>query len=165
MNGSAHHELPHGFTAAAVGAISSILSRQLADHVVLSIKLRHAHWNVGGAQFSALHALFAALYRSADEQIDELAERIRSLSAAVDASLQAFLHETRLSEFTAAVSDPGVLLSNLAIDYEQLSRRLRSDAELLQNEFADLVGAELLIRCSAAHDKAAWQLRSHLARH
>ena len=70
----------------------------LADEYVLSTKTRNAHWNVTGPHFSHLHKFFQDQYSELDEQIDDLAERIRQLGVLAPATLAEFTKTTRLKE-------------------------------------------------------------------
>lgn len=59
----------------------ALLSRLLADEHVLYMRLRNYHWNVVGMAFGPLHELFKEQYEEIADDIDDIAERIRSLGA------------------------------------------------------------------------------------
>lgn len=60
-------------------AISEGLTRYLADAYTLYLKTQNFHWNVTGPEFYSLHLLFEKQYEEMAEEIDEIAERIRTL--------------------------------------------------------------------------------------
>jgi hypothetical protein len=43
-----------------------LLNSRLAESLDLGLQVRHAHWNIRGSQFIALHDLFAGLYGDLD---------------------------------------------------------------------------------------------------
>ncbi len=65
------------------------LNRILNDELSLYLKTWNFHWNVEGAQFAALHELFARQYGELQPLIDELAERIRALGGRAETGLEA----------------------------------------------------------------------------
>jgi len=56
-------------------AACELLNARLADAIDLGRQIKHAHWNVKGPQFIALHELFDQIYDLADGWADDLAER------------------------------------------------------------------------------------------
>ena len=60
-----------------------VLTAVLADEMVLYIKTRKFHWNVGGESFMEFHKLFENQYTQLEESIDEVAERIRDRKSVV----------------------------------------------------------------------------------
>ena len=59
----------------AVKALLSLLKKSY----LLSIKTQNYHWNVVGAHFHPLHALFEMQYNELAPAIDAIAERVRQL--------------------------------------------------------------------------------------
>lgn len=55
------------------------------------IKTKNAHWNVEGADYHDKHTFFEIQSKQLDNIIDSIAERIRSLSQYVPATLQSYL--------------------------------------------------------------------------
>ena len=70
--------------------IAEGLGTLLADSYTLMIKTHNYHWNVEGAHFPALHALFEGQYTELFAAVDEIAERMRALGAKAPAGLHAF---------------------------------------------------------------------------
>ena len=76
--------------------VVALLKPLLADAYVLYTKTRKFHWNVTGPHFTELHKLFEAQYDALAEEIDEIAERIRSLGSLAPGSLAEFGKLARL---------------------------------------------------------------------
>jgi starvation-inducible DNA-binding protein len=53
-----------------------ILNAQLANILDLFSMMKHAHWNVSGPQFLALHKLFGEIAAGLLTYVDKIAERI-----------------------------------------------------------------------------------------
>ncbi len=56
-----------------------LLNQRLADCIDLQTQCKHAHWNVKGPAFIALHKLFDEINEEVEEYVDLLAERIVQL--------------------------------------------------------------------------------------
>ena len=135
----------------------------LADEFVLSTKTRGFHWNVVGSDFSELHKLFETQYEVLGANIDEIAERIRTLGKPSPGSLGEFVADSRLKESAGKVAEGGEMLPDLLEDHEALIRILREDARSAVKH-GDEGTAGLLTGLIEKHEKTAWMLRSHLAR-
>src|SRR5258706_4979632 len=61
-------------------SIVKILNAVLADEYVLYTKIRNYHWNVVGPQFNDLHKFFEAQYEELNEDVDDMADRARTLA-------------------------------------------------------------------------------------
>src|SRR5579862_6301655 len=59
--------------------IIELLNARLADAIDLGAQTKHAHWNVKGPNFIALHELFDKIYSEVSEDVDMIAERIMQL--------------------------------------------------------------------------------------
>ena len=57
--------------------VTDLLNARLADAIDLQTQAKHAHWNVKGPSFIALHKLFDDIAENIEEHIDTLAERDR----------------------------------------------------------------------------------------
>src|SRR6266702_7859121 len=52
-----------------------LLNARLADCIDLQTQVKHAHWNVKGQDFIALHKLFDEINEAVEEYVDDIAER------------------------------------------------------------------------------------------
>ncbi len=152
-----------GMESAARAGVVSLLQVLLSDLFVLSAKTRAAHWGVRGLQFESLHALFGSQYEAVESEIDEVAERIRSLGHLPVTTLGGLLAGARLSDAEVvglpAVEQVKVLLA----DHEALIRTTRAAAVRADEEFGDAGTNDFLVGLMASHEKTAWMLRASAA--
>lgn len=143
------------------GQVIKILEKILADEYVLYTKTKNYHWNVVGAHFSDYHKLFGDQYDALDSDIDDIAERIRSLGAKTPATLAEFGKNARLSEHPGEHPDAQAMMSNLLNDHELVIRTLREDVRSCVKHNDDGT-ADFLTGLLEKHEKTAWMIRSIL---
>ncbi|MBM3896294.1 MAG: DNA starvation/stationary phase protection protein [Thaumarchaeota archaeon] len=143
--------------------VIDVLSKVVADQYVLYTKTRNYHWNVTGEDFSQYHKLFEEQYSAIDADIDDVAERIRSLGGKTPATLSEFVKKSSLKEHPAKYPPARVMISNLLADHEAVIRNLREYVEVCDD--VDDVGTEdFLTQLLEKHEKTAWMLRATLER-
>ena len=91
----------NAMTANICSASVAMLNARLADSVDLAAQLKHAHWNIRGRHFIALHQLFDALNAEVVLQADLMAERAAALGGTASGTLQQIVASTRLAEYPA----------------------------------------------------------------
>lgn len=131
----------------------------LSDTYLLMGKSQACHWNVTGPNFYSLHTLFEQQYTDLFKAVDVLAERLRALGSPAPMTVEGMLAHATLDE-PARVPDASGMVRMLSEDHETLSVAAATLAEETED---DLATHDLLVTRIAAHDKAAWMLRSHLA--
>ena len=151
-----------GITTANAQAVVDLLSRLLADEHLLFMRLRNYHWNVVGMAFGPLHALFQTQYEALTEEIDAIAERIRTLGHSVPATLTELLQLATLVEQPGRLPDDAGMVAQLVADHETIIRQLRKDARACEDQFDDLGTSDFLIGLMERHEKMAWLLRAHI---
>jgi starvation-inducible DNA-binding protein len=137
------------------------LSNVLADTFLLYLKTHNFHWNVTGPMFGALHQMFEEQYNELWLAVDAIAERIRSLGFIAPGSYGEFTKLTYLHEAPAA-TNASEMVAELLRDHETTARTARS-ALAVARTAVDAPTEDLLTQRLAAHEKAAWMLRSLLA--
>lgn len=140
--------------------LAECLSLLLADTYALYLKSQNYHWNVKGARFTALHQLFETQYQELFAAVDVIAERIRALGFLAPATFTEFLRLTALEEGNSALPATE-MIRQLMNDNEKLSQSIRTfvpKAEAVE----DQATMDLFSERMAAHEKAAWMLRSTL---
>lgn len=147
----AHDASP--FTAAA-------LNMFLADTVVLLAKTMACHWNVQGPGFQALHQLTHAQCAELFGATDLLAKRVRALGVAAPDGLGQMLELTTLAPRLGATASLVAIIA-LAADHAAMAIHAR-DAAQEMDQAGDAASHAILVGRIAAHDQAAWLLRSHL---
>ena len=141
---------------------ADLLSVLLSDIALLYQKTRNYHWNVIGEHFGSLHKLFEYQYGTLADEIDSVAERIRSLGFKSVGTFTEFLKLSRLKEHVGAFPDSRTMTLHLLEDHESIIRSLRSDAQMIQDNFHDDGTNDFLIGLLEIHEKMAWFLRAHL---
>jgi starvation-inducible DNA-binding protein len=64
--------------------IIDTLKTSLANHIEASLTVQGYHWNCEGIDFKQFHAFFAEIYSDFYDQVDTLAEYVRTLSESVE---------------------------------------------------------------------------------
>lgn len=150
-----------GLSPNARKKVISVLSDVLADQYVLYTKTRNYHWNVTGEDFAQYHELFEKQYSAIDEDIDDVAERIRALGAKTPATLSEFIKSATLKEHPGKFPYSKAMIANLLADHETVIRNLRKGIEICDDVDDD--GTEdFLTQLLEKHEKTAWMLRATL---
>ena len=144
-----------------VQRVADGLSNVLADTFILYLKTHNFHWNVTGPMFQTLHLMFEEQYNELWLAVDAIAERIRSLGFTAPGSYGEFTRLTYLQEEPAA-TNATEMIAELLRDHETAARTARS-ALAVARTAVDAPTEDLLTQRLAAHQKAAWMLRSMLA--
>jgi starvation-inducible DNA-binding protein len=137
------------------------LSQVLADTFTLYLKTQGYHWNVTGPMFHTLHAMFEEQYTELWQACDALAERIRALGFAAPGSYR------ELSKLAYVREADGIpvareMIKELVADHVTAARTACWALSLARSA-VDAPTEDLLTRRLAAHERAAWMLRSLLA--
>jgi len=112
--------------------------------------------------FYGLHKLTETQYTDLAEAVDELAERIRALGHPAPATFAQFLEISHLKEMSGAPSTEEGIRA-LVADHETISRTFREAVQVADDD-DDIVTADMLTDRIKFHEKAAWMLRSTLAK-
>ena len=137
------------------------LSRLLADSYTLYLTSHNYHWNVTGPWFYELHQKFEDLYKALALEVDEIAERIRSLGYVVPASFADYQRLTSIKQDEMA-RDAAKMVESLVSGHEAVIRSARSVVEASEAA-GDVATANLVTDQIQAREKSAWMLRSCLA--
>ena len=141
--------------------VADALSNVLADTFILYLKTHNFHWNVTGPMFHTLHQMFEEQYNELWLAVDAIAERMRSLGVIAPGSYGEFNRLTYLQESPVA-RNASEMIAELLRDHETAARSVRS-ALAAARTAVDAPTEDLLTQRLAAHEKAAWMLRSLLA--
>jgi starvation-inducible DNA-binding protein len=153
-------EVKIGLSKTILGEVCESLDGYLANTYALYLKTQNFHWNVKGPQFFPLHLLFEKNYKELLEMIDEMAERIVSLGAHVDATFSGFSERSTIKESKKLIPAEQ-MIKELLMGHEALSAMGRPLVSRFQ-ELHDDASSDMIIKFLAVHEKAAWMLRSHL---
>lgn len=141
--------------------VVDLLGDIIADQYVLYTKARNYHWNVTGEDFAQYHKLFEDQYSAIDEDIDEVAERIRALGSKTPATLLEFLKSATLKEHPGKYPPAKTMIANLLADNESVIRNLRKRIEIC-GKAGDAGTEDFLTQLMEKHEKTAWMLRATL---
>ncbi|MFN3706558.1 MAG: DNA starvation/stationary phase protection protein Dps [Thermoflexales bacterium] len=142
-------------------AMVALLNRQLANLVDLHSQTKHAHWNVKGEQFIALHKLYDELAEALEHYIDDVAERAVALGGYARGTLRMAAAGTEIAEFPEDVVNGLAVTDALAARYAEAARAMRAAIEVATHA-NDLDTADLLTEISRGLDKWLWFLEAHL---
>ena len=142
--------------------VVDILHGLLADEYVLYTKTRNYHWNVVGPHFNDYHKVFEEQYGGLSDDVDDIAERIRSLGYKTAASLSEFQKNSQLEEHPGEHPDAISMASNLLSDHEAIIRTIREKISDVGAKFGDAGTEDFIIGLMEKHEKTAWMIRSML---
>lgn len=140
-----------------MAGVAKLIETALARTVVMGYHAQVAHWNVMGPNFPSYHEFFGKLYEQLADEVDLLAESLRTLRE---------FPADRLVDLVAAAggertSAPGDIFKRLSDDNEDLLAVLldaytaASGLPALANTLQDLL---------TAHEKTAWMLRASMSK-
>ncbi|WP_062287685.1 Dps family protein [Demequina phytophila] len=150
-----------GIKADDLKAINAGLAQVVSDTFTLYVKTHGYHWNVTGPHFRSLHLMFEEQYQELWAAVDVLAERMRALGSGAPGSFAEFLEHASLTD-NERTTDAMTMVENLARDHETLARLVRPLVEVAEDA-GDGATADLFNARLAAHEQAAWMLRSFAA--
>src|SRR3954447_17467814 len=82
-----------------------LLNARLADAIDLQTQTKHAHWNVKGPNFIALHELFDKINEDVEDYLDDIAERAVQLGGVAEGTARMAVKRSSLSEYPANTVD------------------------------------------------------------
>jgi starvation-inducible DNA-binding protein len=151
-----------GISPQSTQGIAALLGRLLADEHLLYVRLRNYHWNLVGMSFGPLHALFQQQYEALADDIDEIAERLRTLGPNVPGTMTEFLQLATLAERPGELPDDRGMVTQLVNDHEAIIRHLRKDVRATDEQYDDMGTSDFLTTLMEKHEKMAWLLRAHI---
>lgn len=135
------------------------LNDLLANYQVFYMNLRGFHWNITGKKFFELHLKFEELYNDALIKVDEIAERVLTLSAT---PLHTFNNYLEVTEIKAAEN---VTDGEVAIDHilEALKTLLTKERAILSmaGDANDEGTASLMSDYIVEQEKLVWMLSAY----
>lgn len=137
------------------------LNARLADLLDLHSHLKLAHWNVKGAQFAPLHALFESLADTVALQADTIAERAVTLGALAIGTSRQVAASSNLPEYPVGTTRGLEHVRHLADRYDAALTGLRTSRGVA-DELHDDDTADLLTEAISTFEKNAWFLRATL---
>ena len=141
--------------------VADFLNERLADVIDLGAQTKHAHWNVKGPHFIALHELFDKVAETVEDQIDDIAERITSLGGTAYGTVKAAARATTLKPYPEEITDGMDHVAALSTALADFGKKVRSGIQQT-GDWGDADTADLLTGISRDIDKYLWFLEAHL---
>jgi starvation-inducible DNA-binding protein len=138
-----------------------LLNSCLAGILDLQMNAKYAHWNVKGAQFQQMHALFDDIAQHLQENADSTAERIAALGGVARGTVQQTAEASGLPPYDLDAVTGDQHVQALANRLASLASRMRAGAEAA-HQIGDDASADLLIGAVRSMDKDLWLLDAHL---
>jgi starvation-inducible DNA-binding protein len=140
--------------------VIDMLNARIADAIDLQSQAKQAHWNVKGPNFIALHELFDKINEDAEDNVDELAERVVQLGGMAEGTVRAAARRSSLSEYPPNTVDGRShveALSNVLAAFGKSVRKAVAEA----NDLGDVDTANLFTEISCGIDKWLWFVEAH----
>jgi len=148
-----------GLNAESTTEISIQLNDLLSNYQLFYMNLRGFHWNITGKKFFELHLKFEELYNDALIKVDEIAERILTLS---NTPIHTFSEYLDKSEIKSAenVFDGDVAINQIL---ESLKVLITKERIILQSaaEANDEGTVSLLSDYIVEQEKLVWMLTAY----
>ena len=141
--------------------VADLLNERLADAIDLGTQTKHAHWNVKGPNFIALHELFDKIAENVEDHIDEIAERITALGGTAFGTLAAAARATSLAQYPEDITEGPAHVAALATALASFGKNVRTGIDQT-GKLGDADSADLLTGISRDVDKYLWFLEAHL---
>jgi starvation-inducible DNA-binding protein len=136
------------------------LKTAFASEYAFAIKAQNFHWNVEGASFAQLHALFDTIYTEVYGSIDTFAEQLRALELYTPASLQKFSMLTIVEDENNILQERD-MVAELLQDSEKMANIFKMTFAMAESN-GDHGLSNFLADRQDAHKKHSWMLRSTL---
>ena len=154
------HETKNDLPAGVRTKVNELLGRRLGDGIDLLLQVKHAHWNVKGPSFIALHELFDKVHAGVAEYVDLIAERIVQLGGTADGLAASVVKRSSLPPFPGNAVDGMDHVRSLASVLAAFGRAVRKDIESLDG-YGDAGSADIMTEVSRGTDKYLWLLEAH----
>jgi len=139
----------------------STLNGTLAGLSDLYVQLKHAHWNIKGLQFIALHKLFDEQAEALEEQVDTVAERVTALGGTALGTIQDIVANSVLKAFPANLFEANLIITHLAHNFAILGEIARKNVAESERH-GDVATGDVYISLARFLDKQLWFLEAHL---
>ena len=143
-------------------ATTKKLNTLLANYHLYYQNLRNFHWNVSGENFFDLHTQFEALYDTAKENIDAVAERILTLRMRPLSNLGEYLLSAEIEEAGTISNDREMvrfILDNHRILIQDMREVLQAASSAGDEGTVDLIGGMLQSLEKKSWMLDAWQMQ------
>ncbi len=137
-----------------------LINNHLSNAIDLQMQLKHAHWNVKGSNFIALHELFDNIHEVMEDYVDKIAERIVQLGGIAHGTVQSVALSSRLDEYPYAIADGTLHVAAVTVALSTFGSQIRS----MINEAVELddpATVDLFTEVLRGVDKSLWFVEAH----
>jgi len=149
-----------GLNKADVEKEIGLLNVLLANYQTYYQNLRGVHWNIKGKRFFELHVKFEELYTTAQEQVDEIAERILTLGGVPFHTLESYVKHATVPVGENIFDDEKTV--RLVIDTISALLPLEREILTLSDEINDEGTNSLISDFISEQEKNVWILKAYL---
>ena len=154
-------ETRNDLAAATRTRMVKLLNARLADAIDLNAQVKHAHWNVKGPNFIALHELFDDVAENVEQHVDTIAERATALGGTAQGTLAAVARASSLRPYPASISEGLAHVKALAAVLADFGAKVRAGIDEAAKA-GDAGTSDLFTGVSRDVDKYLWFLEAHL---
>src|SRR5437763_3524790 len=140
--------------------VIDLLNARLADAIDLQSQAKQAHWNVKGPNFIALHELFDKINEDAEDDVDEIAERVVQLGGVAEGTVRTAARRSSLREYPPNTVDGRSHVEALSNALAAVGKSVRK-AVAEANDLGDVDTANLFTEISCGIDKWLWFVEAH----
>ena len=126
----------------------------------LALTLKHAHWNVIGPNFIAVHTMLDPQVEGVRAMVDETAERIATLGGSPVGTPGALVKQRDWDDYSIGRADAIAHLGALDVVYAGIIEAHRDAIE--ETEELDKVTQDMLIGQAGQLEQYHWFVRAHL---
>jgi starvation-inducible DNA-binding protein len=141
--------------------VVELLNGRLADAIDLGAQAKHAHWNVKGPNFIALHELFDEVAEHIEDHIDTLAERITALGGTAHGTIATVARATSLKPYPDDIAEGAQHIEALSSAVADFGAKVRKAIDESARA-GDADTSDLFTGVSRELDKDLWFLEAHL---
>jgi starvation-inducible DNA-binding protein len=140
--------------------VAEILQQRLDSLNDLALTLKHAHWNVVGPHFIAVHEMIDPQVKDVRSMTDEIAERIATLGVAPQGTIGGIVERRTWDDYGVGRADALTHLAALDIVYRGVIANHRAAAD--ETEKLDPVTNDMLIGHLHSLELFHWFVQAHL---
>lgn len=142
-------------------ALAAGLRELLGSMYAMYFRAHGAHWNVEGPFFGPLHGFFGDIYEDVFGSIDQTAEYLRFHHFYAPYTISGIQRINPIADTPLTTGDPIPLLTDL-LSVNSLVLQALFKLKPLADGVQDLGLSNFIDERINAHNKWAWQIRSHL---
>lgn len=151
-----------GLDEAASEKAIAILQNRLSQAQEAALVLKHAHWNVTGPNFIAVHEMLDPQVDALLAQADEIAERIATMGGSPDGRPDAVLRNRSWKTLDLEGRQSTQQYLQALIEYYDVMIADTRNA-IAELDGLDLVSSNILQDHTQEMEKFQWFMRSHMA--